>query len=810
MRNNNQKIVRKLTANTLKANKGRNIFLLIAIFLTTFMIATVFSVGASLLITLENSRIQLMGSSAHIVVENVTDEQFAKLDNFAYIQDYGFSYTCGSVSAIDDMTNTLFSLAYYDERNWNNIASPAFENIKGHYPVAEDEIMLPTWILEKLGITKPEVGMEFTLDVFFVPRLPEMQPLTFKLSGWFTSYLHVRTLGADMLPVSEAFAIKHNRITDEYNNGLMVKFVDDKVDDYVLDFENNLPIEDYNNIRVSPLYRDEGNALYSTIVMIVIALFLMFTGYLLIYNILYISISNDIRFYGLLKTIGMTPRQIKSTVYGQILRLCGIGIPAGLILSALLSMSALPIVLELMEMSDGAGVTVSFNVIIYIGAALFALLTAVFSAVKPSKKAARISPVEAVKYTAVTLKKTTVRRSISGNSLKTAWRNVFRIRKQAFMVFLSLFLGLTTFLCITVIIDSMDIDNFIEGYMDCDIMLTNRDAFSASEEKPPKFTPEVMEQLENLSGFISIDVVKLASASIKITPEITDKVYDFLKNYRMDAFENEAELAEYIESEPYVFLYGVESMDVNKGAFIDILKDNPTVNSIELRLFPDKEIMILPLDGADPGAAKSVPSTLMPNVFIPMELLESIKGDSIDVYRANLNIEEKYQQEAVELIENMFAGDPYIEINSRWDMRQTMANAKLMLYVLGGGLSLILGLIGIINFINIMFTEIFNRRREIAMLESIGQTKKQVKRTLMSEGAVYAVISAVLVLALGSPISYGLYKMFSQQATYAVYSFPIVQLIVMFAIIFAVCLIAPLVAYKSVSKMSLVERMKVE
>ena len=58
--------------------------------------------------------------------------------------------------------------------------------------------------------------------------------------------------------------------------------------------------------------------------MIAIAAFLLlviFTGYLIIYNIFQISVAGDIRFYGLLKTIGTTPRQLKRIIRQQALLL---------------------------------------------------------------------------------------------------------------------------------------------------------------------------------------------------------------------------------------------------------------------------------------------------------------------------------------------------------------------------------------------------------------------------------------------------------------------------------------------------------
>ena len=61
-------------------------------------------------------------------------------------------------------------------------------------------------------------------------------------------------------------------------------------------------------------------------------LLIMVTGYLIIYNIFYISIVRDIKFYGQLKTIGTTKKQIKKIIIKQALRLCLIAIPMGLVL----------------------------------------------------------------------------------------------------------------------------------------------------------------------------------------------------------------------------------------------------------------------------------------------------------------------------------------------------------------------------------------------------------------------------------------------------------------------------------------------
>ena len=73
-----------------------------------------------------------------------------------------------------------------------------------------------------------------------------------------------------------------------------------------------------------------------------LALFIVLSGYLLISNVMYISVARDIRFYGMLKTIGASSRQIKRLVRLQALRLSLIGVPAGLLLGAAASFGIVP------------------------------------------------------------------------------------------------------------------------------------------------------------------------------------------------------------------------------------------------------------------------------------------------------------------------------------------------------------------------------------------------------------------------------------------------------------------------------------
>ena len=71
---------------------------------------------------------------------------------------------------------------------------------------------------------------------------------------------------------------------------------------------------------------------------------IILSGYLIIYNIFYINVTIDIRYYGLLKTIGTTGRQIRRMVRGQAFMLSAAGIPVGLLTGWFVGKGVLPFI----------------------------------------------------------------------------------------------------------------------------------------------------------------------------------------------------------------------------------------------------------------------------------------------------------------------------------------------------------------------------------------------------------------------------------------------------------------------------------
>ena len=106
--------------------------------------------------------------------------------------------------------------------------------------------------------------------------------------------------------------------------------------------------------------------------------------------------TGDIRYYGLLKTIGVTPRQLRRIIRQQALLLCGVGCPLGLIAGWLVGSCLVPVVLARTSL-ETIQTEVSSSPLIFAASALFAVATVLLSCGRPGRMAAKVSPVEAVK-----------------------------------------------------------------------------------------------------------------------------------------------------------------------------------------------------------------------------------------------------------------------------------------------------------------------------------------------------------------------------------------------------------------------------
>ena len=130
-----------------------------------------------------------------------------------------------------------------------------------------------------------------------------------------------------------------------------------------------------------------------------------------------------------------------------------------------------------------------------------------------------------------------------------------------------------------------------------------------------------------------------------------------------------------------------------------------------------------------------------------------------------------------------------------------------MFMIVGGLLTGILALIGLLNLANTMTTSIISRRLELAMLEAVGMTKRTQIYGMCIEGVLYAVFTGIAGLILSSIFSAVLIKPFGSGMWFFEWNFSLLPVAVVFPIMIALTLLLPVIIYKTVMKASVVSRL---
>ena len=153
---------------------------------------------------------------------------------------------------------------------------------------------------------------------------------------------------------------------------------------------------------------------------------------------------------------------------------------------------------------------------------------------------------------------------------------------------------------------------------------------------------------------------------------------------------------------------------------------------------------------------------------------------------------------------------PLFDYESKKTYQAEFEGFRSMFLTLGGVLSFIIGLVGVLNFLNAVLTGIITRRHEFAVLQSIGMTGRQLRRMLMLEGLYYALLAmagiTVLSVTLGPLIGAGCANVF----WFFVYKFSVLPLAVLLPVFILLGLAIPLVTYRGTARQSIVERLRTD
>ena len=864
----NHAVIRRLSEKSFRANRARNRIAILAIALTAMLFSTIFTIGVGTMQSFQRETMRQSGGDCHGIFKNLSWEEFDTLKKHPLL-----TYSAPCIPVAYEVKNPEFlkrhlEAWYYPEKHYKHCF---IEIIDGKAPKKAEEILLDEVSLELMG-KKPRAGQTVTLQMQIHPS-GEILQRTFTVSG-VTKADSAMNVGFAIM--SEAYLKKYEKelsadtSEDEYSAVGKIRMDVHFSNSFGIQKKLNKVIEEngYSTDSESPDYIDcNANWAYVsdgaeadplTVGAIIGALCLiLLTGYLIIYNIFQISVMKDIRYYGLLKTVGTTGKQIKQILRRQALLLCFMGIPLGLLAGFFLGKWIVPMFMKLSAYGS-EDAAVSFQVFIFAGAAAFALVTVFISIRKPAKIAAKVSPVEAVRYTEgdihtkkagkEKLKKTTD----GGKIYRMALSNLARSKRKTAIVIVSLSLAIVLLNSIFTVTASFDIDNYLKKFVSSDFLIGNAKYFGLDhyfgmdeeEAEEENLSESFIEACETQKGFekggriYGTETVSLFAKDWK-APEYLKK--DESGNYYRKVIKEPMQIDEHGAYSGYTAFYGLEDFPLSE-AEVYTGEENPDV--IKEKLASGKYILsAVPVD--DNGVVEKDWVVHQPGDMVTLvnadgtkrrfQVLSLIKQNyygltnrmghefiyytTADVFKemASEKFLMSYAFDVKDSEETRFQRfleqytteqEPFMDFESKLKWVEDFAGMTRLFTLVGGLLTLVVGLIGILNYINTILTGIVTRQKEFATMEAIGMTKKQLIRMLILEGLYYAGFTVVTSFVLGCLFSFTAVRTLAEGMWFMKYHFVLWPMFFVYPILFFMGAAVPAVVCRTWKDQSLVEMIR--
>lgn len=837
-------IILTLINRSFKSKKGRNLVAVLAIILTTMMFTTLFTLAQSMSKNMTEMYLRQAGTKAYTTTKQITDAQIEKLASHPDVVSYGKSIVVG-LAENKELAGRQLEIRYAnDQYASDDFAYP----VTGHMPQSKKEIALDTITLERLGIPR-ELGQQVVLEWRKDLSSSEMTTSTFTLCGWWEGNLSVY---ASMAWVSEEFALKACGDIIEPDEGQICglrmmgitfsnsKNIEEKTEMVLadsgledLEFQTNMAYT--AEIQYSIFM--ENLPMYAGMVLVFLA------GYLIIFNVFQISVASDIQFYGKLKTLGMTKKQIKKLIFGQGNRLSLIGIPVGLIVGYLLGIVLVPLLIA----TTGMKPTVSVNPVIFIGSALFSYITVIVSCLLPARLAGKVSPMEALRYTDAdnNIKRKTKKSKTGASLIAMAWANLGRNWKRTFMVVCSLTLGFVLMSFFYAKNSSFDVEKYLMDLTIADFQIDDA-TNNISDGYNPKsntISDDLVADITNLEQIEDTGRLYSRQVFLSLGEETCQNLRSYYTKERLDEFasfdptfpswKKEFDCALEGEEMPLT-VYGADgivlkaatgsnyivdgSYDAQKfatgdyalaiGPAVEADSGLPTYSVGEKVSIENHEFIIMAvLTPLQPMVEGRETTTFDLPFIIPANTYLKLWPDSnLRKFYFNIGDENKDKAESLlsEYQQNSALG---MNIVSRQSMVEQYKAETGSSSVMGYAISFIIALIGILNFVNSMVTAIISRKREFAMIQSIGMTKRQLRSMLTFEGLYYAGMTLIASYLLGV-VTVGIIVRAMVEDGYSTFHFTLLPLVICTPILIIFAILIPYLCFKNLEKQSVVERLR--
>lgn len=861
-----KEMLRTLSRRSFAASRVRNFIAVLAIVLTAILFTSVTTIGLGFMESLTLTMQMQKGSKSDGDFRNMTAEQFEALQQTDFVEQAGLRMPIGFLS------NTNRHNIEFDVVNQTQADLTFCSPSHGKMPEAANEIVTSDLALMDLGVN-PQVGEEVT--IMFTAHGQEYS-MSMVVSGWYeatseqTSMMIAGTSFRDANP--EIFRYTYDEDAEiagtywsDFTAASTVN-LQTKMTEFSLSVggdPENVAASNYLPATMNTMTNPTPDPSLILMVAAFVILFI-FCGYLLIYNVFDIAVMQEIRRYGLYRTIGMSRRQVKKLINRQAVWLSCIGIPIGLLIGFFIGKAALPRIMTFWAVSYTNVVSeVSPSPLIFLGAAALSALTVLLSTRKPVRVAANIPPIEAFRYVESNTGKRTSKKSSPGASIpRLAWSNLGRNKRRSAFIMISLMLCIVLLNCVGTAANSMDVEKEVSLMIRSDFAVVNADStngqkgFSLREQA---LAQQTVEDIAALPGVINGGLVykntledtnvtyDWGAEFVKISQSVdSDLMEGMTENYlfyklgddgkpicnvygmeeasfaRMDIEEGETDshtLYEKMQNGEGVLL-GVQvdyqTMAINKDADFDFLNVGDVITVYK----NGESVMELPIlakaarngDDEEIGITANGPLTVGGNglfLYLPTSIYKELYDEPV-AYKYAFNVEESQRENMTAFLDDYMKNvDTSINYLSADSARENAEGTRTMIKFVGGLVGIIFGIAGVLNLINMVITTILTRRHEFATMQSIGMTNRQLTKMMIFEGTYYAAGACLFGLVLAVILNLTLVKSIVGSIWYFTFRFTLLPALIVSIVLLVVGAIVPVLALKFFNNGSIVEQLRI-
>lgn len=830
------KVLNDLSIQDLKLNKKRSIVIIIGIILSTALICGVAGLVTSFQKTMVNTAKEGQGNY-HTIFYNVPKEELKYIEENREVKDYflseelGYSYLPNHKNVEETPIVNVISM------NDKFIENMSVKLKEGRLPENDTELAISTRINAKFN-TNYKVGDTITLNINETEQNME--------NGTTKTYKIVGIIERPVLAIESYDVDWFTAITkmQNINKKANIAVLYNKPKDYIKNTETINNITKTENKVNKELLAYEGTSLDDETLKTIYGLGAFIIGIVLVSSVFVIrngfeiSITERLKQYGMLSSIGATKKQIKKSVYFEGFILGLIGIPLGIISGVFAIYILVNVVNYILKdyISKGTLLTFSISWIAIAISVFVAIITIWLSCKKSAQKASKVSPIEAirnsedVKLKAKKVKCPKIITKVFKTGGEIAYKNLKRSRKKYRTTVISIIVSIVIFISISSFIQygfKMSEAYYTEmNYNYMVFVQENENEDNKEELKKYKILedisklPDVGEYSINKSNVLTMNMdEKHKSELTEYGKEIKERFYDEENGVRIDEINVISLNKEAYER--YVSKIGGDYDKYKNGAILidKNINTNNDGKKIQGNIYTWKKGDIITGKINDTqynieilARTEEIPAGVNilynPDAFIIVseDFINKVGYKTIALY-SNSKDAYKLDEEIKQYKQENNLTDNTIQTFNMEESARAENAVVLVISIFLYGFIGVITLIGITNIFNTITTNMNLRKKEFAMLKSIGMTKKEFNRMIRLESIFYGLKSLIIGIPIGIILSYGMYIIFRNNMEME-YVLPYKSIVI--SIVFVVIIIGIIMKYSmsKINKQNVIETIR--